>query len=537
MDEQGFRFSDVKSAILRRWRQAAAIGLGVLLLSVFVAAVLPNTYESQTVLLIEPQSVSERLVESGVPETDVNNRLHLIQMQILSRSRLSTVIDDLNVYPDLQSEMTREELIGFMREQISVAPLLPDLGSQARAQVGARSGEIAVNTFVLSFEHRSPQVAADVANRLSRDFIDEHIKERVQVSGDTSEFIDAELAGLTSRIGAVEVRIKDVKAANPGRLPEDFTASQRLYERATSALRDAQRELSIATSDEAFYRQQALTGAGDAQSHPSFVNPSRRLDALEVHLAELGSRGFTEKHPDVIAARDEMVRLREEIESSAGEETQSLSAAQQSARAEAQRASLRAASAREEIGLLRESLAKTEAQLAATPAVAEQLAALEREHAAMLASYDDYSGKRVEASVAAAMESRQKGERFRVLESAFPPNEATSPNRRVIVILGAMLAAAFALAWILLMEMLDESYHDSRSLQLNLGLPVLAAIPDVVLASDEAASRARSMRQLAFAGMVSVGVLAAALVGNWWVNGAPGFVSEIFTSAPAAGGE
>jgi len=482
MDEQVFRFEDLKGALTRRGRQACMIGFGVMLLAVFVAAVLPNYYESQTVLLIEPQSVSQNLVDAGAPETDVNNRLHLIQMQILSRGRLSKVIDELDVYPDLADEMTREELIEHMRSQINVAPLLPELESEARAQAGVRAGDIAINTFVLSFEHRLPQKAADVANRLSRDFIDEHIKERVQVSGDTSEFIDAELAGLTTRIAAVETRIKDVKAANAGHLPEEFDANQRLYERATMALRDAQRELSIANSDEAFYRQQSLSGFGDGGIITSAViTPSRRLDILQVEIAEYLSRGFTEKHPDVIAARGEMARLKEEVDTANADDT-TLTAGQQSAKAEENRAALRAQSARAEIERLRKELADIESKLASTPAVAELLSALEREHDALLTSYQEYSGKRVEASVAAAMESRQKGERFRVLEAAYPATEPTSPDRVIILVLGVLLAIAFAAGWALLMEMVDESYHDGRTLQDRMGLPVLAAIPDVVLA-------------------------------------------------------
>lgn len=536
MEDQAFQSYDLKAVLARRGRLAAAIAGVVLLASIFIAAVLPNEYEAQTVLLIEPQSVSQNLVESGVPETDVNNRLHLIQMQILSRGRLSAVIDDLDVYPERQREMTREELIEYMRENINVLPLLPELEAEARAQSGVRAKDVVVNTFVLTFTHRSASKAADVANRLSRDFIDEHIRERVQVSSDSSQFIDAELLVVADRIGAVEVRIKDVKAANAGRLPEDMSANQRLYERATMALRDAQRELSIAKSDQAFYRQQSLMGGQDGNISASLITPTRKLDLLEVRLAEFGSRGFTEKHPDVIATRDEIDRLRTELASSA-EEGEGVSVAQQSARAEEQRAALRAGSAEAEIRLLATALADLEAKLASTPAVAEQLSALEREHEALLASYHDYSGKRVEASVAAAMESRQKGERFRVLESAYPPTEPAAPNRPIILVLGLLLALGLAGGWALLLEMTDDSFHDSLSLQDRMGLPVLAAIPDVVLASDTAASRARDMRQLVLAGAVTAGVLVLAIAGNWWVNGAPGFVSDIFPSAPVSAGE
>lgn len=531
MEEQGFSLADLRGAWDRRGRTATLVGLGVMLATIFVAAILPDIYEAQTVLLVEPQSVSERLVESGVPETDVNNRLHLIQMQILSRGRLSRVIDDLDVYPKLADTLTREEIIQRMRSDIHVQPMLPELATEARAQAGVRAADVAVNTFALSFEHPSAIQSADVANRLARDFIDEHIRDRQQVSEDTSVFIDAELAGLTTAIAGVEARIKDVKAANPGRLPEEFTATQRLFERATAAMRDAQRELSIASSDESFYRQQALSGGGDdSMLHPSFINPSRRIDILEVQLAEFGSRGFTEKHPDVIAARGEIERLRVEIATSGTETGNELTPSEQGARAEEQRAAQRAGAARSEIGRLQADLSGLAEHLAQTPAVAEQLAGLDREHHALLESYQDYSNKKVEASVASAMENRQKGERFRVLEAAFPPLDAVSPNRQIILVLGLLLAIASAGGFLVVMESADESYHSSRDLHERLGLPVLASIPEVVLASDVNAHRSKDRRQLLLAAMATVVVLVISTAGNWWVNGAPGAIVSVFGS-------
>ncbi len=58
----------------------------------------------------------------------------------------------------------------------------------------------------------------------------------------------------------MEARIAEVKDANPGRLPEDLQSNQRLLERAVNLIRDAQSDLAIAESDEAFYKQQVLTG-------------------------------------------------------------------------------------------------------------------------------------------------------------------------------------------------------------------------------------------------------------------------------------
>ena len=91
----------------------------------------------------------------------------------------------------------------------------------------------------------------------------------------------------------------------------------------------------------------------------------------------------------------------------------------------------------------------------------------------------------------------------------------------------------------LLAEVTDLSFHDARSLQSRLGIPVLAAVPPVVLESDRAHTRARRLRGAVGAALVTSVVLVASLAGNWIVNGPPGPLSRLLGAgagdrAPAA---
>jgi hypothetical protein len=217
----------------------------------------------------------------------------------------------------------------------------------------------------------------------------------------------------------------------------------------------------------------------------------------------------------MLAAQEEIAQLRKEIEADANDPT-SLSLAQQNARFEMQRAALRRASAEEEIKRVRSQLQAVEERLAKTPKVAEQLNALEREHEHLFDAYQEFSKKRLEAGVAADMESRQKGEKFRILEPAVPPTEASSPNRPLLLALGLLLGVAFAVAYGLGAEALDDSFHSPRRLQERLGLPVLATVPPVILPGDLAARRARVRRQVAFAGAAAAVVLVVSAAGYWW---------------------
>jgi polysaccharide chain length determinant protein (PEP-CTERM system associated) len=525
--EQGFRLSDLAEMLKRR---GSAIGItagAVFLVFVVAAAVLPAEYSASTMLLVEPQTISKRLVEAGLEESNLNDRLHLMTSQILSRGRLSRIIDDLGLYADESRQTTREEVIDLMRQHIRVEPVFPELTSVAR-----RTREVEINTFRVYFRHENPKTAAAVANRLANDFIEEHIKGRVQVSGDTSEFIETELERLSSRIAAVENRIAAVKAENPGKLPEDLQTNQNLLERAVDNLRMAQRDLAIAESDESFYRQQAALG-GETRLQDD-TSPARRLQILELQLAEYRSRGYTDKHPDVVAAVQNIAALRTQAAGQASAAKRGLSLGEQTAVAESQRAALRAASARQEIERLRAQVSEAESRIAATPRVSEQLSALEREYQHLFESYQEFSQKRLEANVAADMERRQKGEQVRVLESAFAPPQPTSPNRPLIAGVGLFIGLLAGAGIALLLETNDSSFHGLRQVQAQLRLPVLASVPLILLESDRVARRRRRLVNATAAAAVVGFALAVAVVGHWAVNGAPGPLQGLFGQPPEA---
>ena len=524
--DEGFQLRDIPVVLRRRLPVAATLAAAVFLASIVLAALLPNRYDAFTTLLVSPQTVSKKLVEPGVEESDLNQRLHLMTMQILSRGRLSRVIDDLHLYPEESKEYTREEVIDLMRDDIRVQPVYPELDGGGR-----RNAEQEVNTFRLYYRSHTPASAAAVAQRLANDFIDEHIRERVEISTGTSEFIEAELERLASEIKEVDERIASVKNENTGRLPEDLAANQRLLESAVGDLRFAQRDLSIAESDEAFYRQQALTGASaGARSAAQPDTPMERRQRLEIGLGEARAKGYTDKHPDIIAIQHELAQLEETLTAEEGEQ-QSATPEQQLASNEAERARLRAQSARAEMTRLQDQVNDIEDRLARTPKVAEQLGALEREHEHLYASFQEFSNKRLEAGVSANMERRQKGEQFRILEAAFPPPEATSPNRLLIVALGLVLGLLVGAAAAVLLEAADTSLHGTRDLQAAFQIPVLAEIPKVVLTSDRLRMRRRRLALGALAGAVTLMVLAGAGAGYWIVNGAPAAETQT-TAAP-----
>src|ERR1700730_12634403 len=84
-----------------------------------VSWLLPSVYRSGTLILVEQPSVPQQFVVSNVAG-DLQQRLQTITQQILSRTRLLSIIDNLNLYPEERKSLTRDDLVEHMRKDIEI---------------------------------------------------------------------------------------------------------------------------------------------------------------------------------------------------------------------------------------------------------------------------------------------------------------------------------------------------------------------------------------------------------------------------------
>src|SRR5277367_1370278 len=93
--------------------------------------VLPVRYKSGTLILVEQPTMPKNYVVPNVID-DLQNRLQSITQQILSRTRLLHIIDELNLYAADRSHHTPDELVEGMRKDIQI-----ELVRDARNQITA----------------------------------------------------------------------------------------------------------------------------------------------------------------------------------------------------------------------------------------------------------------------------------------------------------------------------------------------------------------------------------------------------------------
>ncbi|MGH7230506.1 MAG: GumC family protein, partial [Nitrospiraceae bacterium] len=198
--------------------------VGCVLFSLIVAAVLcyvlPKSYRSSTLILVEGQQVPEDYVKATV-NSSIEERLTMIQQQVMSRTLLTSVVEEFKIYQKEIKKDGMESVIGDLRKNIKVETV----------GAGSSGGSRGVEAFTISFGHKEPKTAMNVAARLASLFIQENLKVREQLAEGTSEFLDQELQLAKSRLEEKEQAIREFKSKHLGVLPQQMEANLRALDR------------------------------------------------------------------------------------------------------------------------------------------------------------------------------------------------------------------------------------------------------------------------------------------------------------------
>ena len=81
--------------------------------------VLPARYKSGTLILVEQPTMPKDFVAPNLSE-NLQERLQSITQQILSRSRLLQIANELNLYPKEHSRASPDEIVERMRKEIEI---------------------------------------------------------------------------------------------------------------------------------------------------------------------------------------------------------------------------------------------------------------------------------------------------------------------------------------------------------------------------------------------------------------------------------
>ncbi len=487
----------------RKWLALAAFTLPMVA-AVGLISSLPTTFRSTALVLVERQQVPEAFVRPTVT-SDVETRLRTINQEILSRSRLDTLVTRFGLYADLRKIGPYEEVIQRMRSEISF-----DLrNSDARG----RGSTIA---FAISYRGPDPQTVAQVTNTLASFYIEENLKVRERQATGTADFLKGQLEETRRRLNEFETRISEFRKRYLGELPQQMQANLVTFEYLNTQLR-----VNAENQARAVERRDSLTTllAEAESSPPAFGVPSgipsavepKSVQRLRQELASARAR-FTDQHPTVGRLKIELATTEREAADSPGDAKAAaglsspyvLRLREPLSATESEIKALKAEEQR-----LRPAIAAYQARVENTPKREQEFQELSRDYESTKQLYDSLGKRHEEAQLAESMEQRQKGERFRILDSAVASRTPATPNRLRLIVMSFVLSLCLGAGALVLAEMLDTSFHSVNELREFSSVPVLVSIPRIVTEADRQRQRQR-FRLVAAGMMVGVVLIAGA---------------------------
>jgi len=156
-------------------------------ITVLLSFVLPKTYVSTSVVLIEEENVINPLISGLAVSTSVADRLRILREQILSWRSLTELTRKLDLDAEVKTPLGYEELIKRIRQNITVEPRGPQL-------------------VLISYAGRKPEQVQLVAKTLTDIFIEQNQQAQTRETDVAVDFLEDQLRFYRAKIKQDEIK-------------------------------------------------------------------------------------------------------------------------------------------------------------------------------------------------------------------------------------------------------------------------------------------------------------------------------------------
>lgn len=469
--------ADYIAMLRRRWVLILVLTVIGPPLAYGVARILPAKYKSQTLVLVQPPTISPKIVEQ-VDTVDLGQRLASLQQQILSRTRLEPIVRQLGLFPKEINRVSMDQLVAQLQKDIEVTPIQPMADTRAEDLPG----------FFINVTMGDPRQAQSVCSTVTSMFIEESLKVQNQRSAQTTDFLSQQLGSAKAALDDQDAKLAAFKMRYIGTLPDEEQSNLNLLTSLTTQLDAATQGLSRAEQDKSFAesmlnQQLAAFQASQVGEDPDTLQ--QQLAALQSKLAGLRAQ-YTDQYPDVIQTEADIAALKKRIAAGnsappAPKSTRSLVEPQQitQLRAQVHAADQTVVEKTKEQQQIKQQIALYQSRVQASPVVEEQYKELTRGYQTALAAYNDLLMKRNTSLMSQDLARQQEDQQFYLLDPANLPDSPSFPKPPLFALGGLAGGLGLSLGLAFLLEMQDTSLRNERDVEFALHLPVLAMIPSL----------------------------------------------------------
>lgn len=469
---------------------------------------LPDRYEASASVFVDSRTALRPVLQGLTMEQDVSVQLNYARQSLLSGERLEKIARESGVIPANETDprVISDVLGGFLkRVTLEVRNASPS-GREAEREAGA--------IYTVRFQDESRERSLKVVGTMLDTFVEETLGGKRAGAENAQRFLESEMKELEGRLRAAENRLADFKKANVGLMPAEQGSVAMQLQGAGDSAAQLERDLAVALSRRAELARQLRGDAVIAATSPSVAGAGAndtmsRINEAQARHDELLLR-FTDRHPDVVAARSTLEDLKQrrerEIEQlrmgdagAAASSGISGNPVYQGLQQQLGQADLEIASLRGQIAQYRRREAELRGRMDVAMRVEAEEAQLNRDYEVVKAQY---------TAMLQNYEKAQLGERaddagsvrFEVVQPPTAPYGPAFPPR-MLLLLGTFvvsLAAGAALAWLLQrLRPVVASVHDLSRLT---DLPVLGAVSPAFPREMAASARAELFRFLGAGG-------------------------------------
>jgi polysaccharide chain length determinant protein (PEP-CTERM system associated) len=488
-----FILEQIRGAWRFRWI-AMLVAWIVCLLGWLVVLAMPDTYSAWARVYVDTRTRLSQVTQGIAVDSNIASQAEAVRQALLGGPQLEKV--------------ARLAMPGYAGASPERQATIID-GLRKRLQVEA-SGERnqPADLYMITYTDRDRRTAHRVVDQLLRLFLANSLGGSLQGSEQAQTFLTQQIAEYDSKLASAESRLADFKRQNAGLVPgatgdyfthlhaeTDNLDKDRLALTVAEQKRDElHRQLSSelpSMSSSAGIRTAAGEGAGGADTASAIRETQARLDELLLR--------FTDKHPDVIAARRtlEDLKKRQQVELQAvrhGDQA-AIAASGLAANPVYQGIKLQLSQAEVEVAAARRQVADREGRIAELRKMINTAPQVEAEYARLNRDYDVTRGQYqvlVERLNRAKLADKAEATgvvRFEVVDPPTGSEQPVSPDRIrliLVVLLGGLAAGAGAAYG---MHQLRPVFVSARQLTEVTQLPVLGVVSMTWLERHQALAR------------------------------------------------
>ena len=469
-------------AVRRKWWIILPVLLSILAGAVYIK-ITPKSYEANTLILVQAQKVPTSYVRSTLTES-LESRLHTITQQVYSRTNLEKIIEQFDLHANNKEENATAGIVENLRQKINI-----NLRGRGTTQA-----------FEISFIWHDPKTVAEVTNAIASQFIEQNLKVREDMAMGTTVFLENESEKMRIELEDYEKRLELFKKQHMGMLPSELQSNLNILGQLKEELNHLETRIQAENEQTVMLQRQAQMIRMTQMQHSDFIEivpdeaggmQSEDITYLESQVRQLRLR-YTEKHPDVVALRRRISLIQQDLtnDTNGNEASQSesvedfpdqfdnpLAFQQDQISFQLEEINKNIESYQKKISNVKKEIQLYNNRIERIPEVELALTKHTRDYSTMQSRYQTLLQKKIDARMSEQLERRQKGEQFKVLDSAIIPEKPVKPDIKKVMLFALMAGLGFGCGLAYLREIMDASFYSTEDIEVFLGTKVLVSIP------------------------------------------------------------